>query len=272
MLDAINNQLETVNLSQRDFSELVVRILDRGVIYRDDSQVERELYDRYLRVKLLLEEYLSVLGVRLLHDDQFHYLLAFPPGSEVPGLADDSDRPLQGLKVRLNQAEVALVLVLRAEYDKSLREGQIDETGQVSVPMEAVSITMKNLLNRSLPENILERKKLFNRLRNMRLIKLLDEGEQADSWIKIRPLIVSFVSEAVLDSIVDDLQHVGDQQIEQLQQQDRVALKAKNDDVADGEEQSEDDGVAIEKSTLSSGFEQFETASSLFNAEPNEGE
>ncbi len=205
MLDAIKLQLEAANISQREFSQLLIRLLDRGVIYRDDSQIERELYDRYIRLALLVEDYLSLLSVRLLHDQQFHYVLAFPPGSTVPGLADEGDKALIGLKARLNQAEVAIVLVLRAEYDKSLREGQVDELGQVSVPIEALSITMKTLLNRSLPENNQERKKLFSRLRSMRLITLLDEADSIDSWIKIRPSIVSYVSESVLDSIADEL-------------------------------------------------------------------
>ncbi len=205
MLDAIKLQLEAANISQREFSQLLIRLLDRGVIYRDDSQIERELYDRYIRLALLVEDYLSLLSVRLLHDRQFQYVLAFPPGATVPGLADEGDRTLIGLKSRLNQAEVAVVLVLRAEYDKSLREGQVDELGQVSVPIEALSITMKTLLNRSLPENNQERKKLFSRLRSMRLITLLDEADSIDSWIKIRPSIVSYVSESVLDSIADEL-------------------------------------------------------------------
>ena len=205
MLDAIKLQLEAANISQREFSQLLIRLLDRGVIYRDDSQIERELYDRYIRLALLVEDYLSLLSVRLLHDRQFQYVLAFPPGATVPGLADEGDRTLIGLKARLNQAEVAVVLVLRAEYDKSLREGQVDELGQVSVPIEALSITMKTLLNRSLPENNQERKKLFSRLRSMRLITLLDEADSIDSWIKIRPSIVSYVSESVLDSIADEL-------------------------------------------------------------------
>ncbi|ROS01012.1 uncharacterized protein DUF4194 [Sinobacterium caligoides] len=264
MLEAIKQQLDTANVSQREFSELVIRLLDRGVIYRDDSNIERDLYDRYLRLHLLVEDYLEVLGVRLLHDSQFQYVLAFPPGSEVPGLADDTDRPLAGLKSRLNQAEVALVLVLRAEYDKSLREGQIDELGQVSVPIEAVSITMKNLLNRSLPENALERKKLFARLRSMRLIQLLDEGESSDSWVKIRPSIVSFVSEAVLESLADDLQQLAETEVVEMIEQDEAKAKAKQL----VEPESEPPQGEVEVAQQQSGFEEFELHSSVFAAAP----
>jgi hypothetical protein len=101
----------------------------------------------------------------------------------------------------------------------------------------------------------------------MRLIKLLDEGDQADSWIKIRPLIVSFVSEVVLDSIVDDLQQLAGDEIDDMQQQDSEVVAAVANPLNQTDETLED-----EKPALNSGFEQFETASSLFNAEQTEGE
>ncbi len=93
--------------------------------------------------------------------------------------------------------------MLRAEYDKSLREGQIDENGCVMLSMEALSIGMRNLLNRSLPETLTERNRLLTRLKQLRLIhfKMDDDEEQEDCWLRIRPTISSFVNEEALSAL-----------------------------------------------------------------------
>ena len=107
------------------------------------------------------------------------------------------------LRNRLNQQEVALVLVLRAQYDKALHEGQVDEFGFVTESLEALSIAMKNLLGRTLPDKVTERKRLFQRLRQLRLIQYRQEEDidSGEAWIKIHPMIVSFVSDQVLETL-----------------------------------------------------------------------
>ena len=65
MLQSIEKELEKEGLSQREFSELLVRLLDYGVVCRDESQIEQQLYDRYLRLEELVADYLTLLGIRI---------------------------------------------------------------------------------------------------------------------------------------------------------------------------------------------------------------
>lgn len=202
--NAIDDAVEARGLTPEHFSELMIRLLDNGVLCRDESKREAELYDRYLQVEDLVEDYLHVLRIRILHEPRFNSVRLFPPGSEVPGLADTDDSFNSGLRQRLNQQEVALILVLRAEYDKALREGQVDESGQVVLPLEALSLAHNNLLARPLPEGLVERRNLFTRLRQMRLIRSAgDEAlEDGESWLTIRPDITSLVTDSVLAQLV----------------------------------------------------------------------
>jgi hypothetical protein len=204
MLQAVEQQLEQQGLQTRDFTELMIRLLDYGVICRDESQVEQQLYDRFVRIETLVSDYLSLLSIRMQHDKRFQFVRLFPPGAEVPGMDEENDTPFNhGFRARLNQHEVAMVLVLRSLYDKALREGQVDEHGNVMVSLENISIAMKNMLKRSLPENLTDRKQLFRRMRQLRLISLSSEDslENADLWMRIRPMIMSFVSGEVLASL-----------------------------------------------------------------------
>lgn len=201
----LDGKLKGLNITAQEFSELIIRLMDHGVICRDESHVEELLYDRFLPCAELVEDYLSVLGIRLQHDERFCFIRIYPPGSRVPGMADENDAPFNsGLRARLTQQEVATVLVLRAEYDKALREGQVDEAGAAMVSLETLGIALRNLLKRSLPETITERKNLFKRLRQLRLIhyRAEDDMESNDAWIKIRPTITSFVSDEVLTDLI----------------------------------------------------------------------
>ena len=205
MLALLDKALEQEGFNQRDFSELVIRLLDYGVICRDESQVEQQLYDRYLRLEELVADYLSIIGVRIQHDRRFQFVRLFPPGAQVPGMEEDAQQTSQAFRVRLSQQEVALTLVLRAQYDKALREGQVDEQGCVMVSLESLSIAMKNLLKRALPDNLTERKQLFRRLKQLRLVQISNEEQltDGDMWLRVRPMIMSYVSDQVLSELID---------------------------------------------------------------------
>jgi hypothetical protein len=108
-----------------------------------------------------------------------------------------------GFRTRPSQQEVGVIIVLRVEYEKALREGQVDEHGCVMLPLESLAIALKNLLRRALPDNQGERKVLFKHLRQLRLINFNSDSDLdlEDSWLSIQPAITSFVSDTVLDQL-----------------------------------------------------------------------
>jgi len=204
LTETIEQHLERENLNLGEFQELLIRLLNYGVLCRGESLTEQTLYDRFLRIEDLVREYLRFLDIRVYHDERFEYVRLYPPGSEVPGMEDAQENAYSGsLRNRLTQQETALVLVLRAQYDKALHEGQVDEYGFVNESLEALSIAMKNLLGRTLPDKVTERKRLFQRLRQLRLIQYRqdDDIDSGEAWIKIHPMIVSFISDQVLESL-----------------------------------------------------------------------
>jgi hypothetical protein len=205
---ALQEQLDKQNLSLDNWRELIQRLLDYGVLCRDDSQVEAELYDRFVRIVPLVNDFFSLIGLRFQHDNNFRFVRVLPPGARLPGMDDESDESFNaGLRNRLNQHEVALILVLRAEYDKALREGSIDEQGCATLSLEAITLAMKSLLRRSLPENMGERRTAFKRLRQLRLVHFMAEADidSGESWIKIRPLIINLVTNEWLEQIRNNL-------------------------------------------------------------------
>ncbi len=256
MLHEIDRELEKEGLSQKEYSELLVRLLDYGVVCRDESQIEQTLYDRFVRIEELVGEYLSVLGIRIQHDKRFQFIRLYPPGAQVPGMDEDQQNVGNpAFRQRLNQSEVALILVLRAQYDKALREGAVDEQGCVMVSLEGLTIAMKNLLKRSLPENVTERKALFRKLRQMRLVQLQNEDSvhDGDIWLRIRPMIMSYVSDEVLTELMaTDEEDEGDNETSEV---NSVAGRSE-DTSAEAEADVSEGAVSEESGSEESGSEE----------------
>ncbi|WP_323844014.1 DUF4194 domain-containing protein [Microbulbifer magnicolonia] len=202
---ALEEALAECRLTRGEFSELLVRLLDYGVICRDESQVETVLYDRFQRCEQLIREWLAPLGLRLQHDSRFQFIRVYPPGAEVPGMPDQEEPHHGGFRARLTQQEVAAILVLRIEYDKALREGQVDESGYAALSLEALELGLRNLLKMSLPDKLAERKNLLKKLRQLRLVQFTGEDTEsvAEIWLRVRPTIAQFVGEEALQQLLD---------------------------------------------------------------------
>lgn len=201
----VEDRLEASSIGMDELQELLVRLLNYGVLVRDESQTERELYDRFVRIEALVTEILELHAIQVHHDRRFEYVRLYPPGSRTPGMDSAEDQAFGGsLRARLTQNEVAVVLVLRAQYDKAVREGKIDERGYAAEPLEALGLALKRWLNRSLPERVSERREVFKRLRKLRLIDYRDDEDldQAEAWIRIHPMIVDFVGADAIQALL----------------------------------------------------------------------
>lgn len=216
---ALEEALAQCKLTRNEFSELLVRLLDYGVICRDESNVETVLYDRFQRCEPLIREWIAPLGLRLQHDSRFQFIRVYPPGAEVPGMPDQEEPHHGGFRARLSQQEVAAILVLRVEYDKSLREGQVDDQGCVALTLEALELGLRNLLKMSLPDKLAERKQLLKKLRQLRLIQFNGEDSEAvaETLLRVRPTIAQFVSESALAQLLE-----GDTSNDEVEQVERI--------------------------------------------------
>ncbi len=199
--EIIEKQLTKENISVNEFRELLIRLLNYSVLCRDESQIEQQLYDRFLRISNLVTDYLKLIDIRIFHDTRFEYIRLYPPSSQVPGMEQADNLAFSGsLRARLSQTEVALILILRLQYDNALREAKVDDKGFVTESFEAISIAMKNIIGRTLPEKASERRQLFSRCKKLRLIDYRAEDDilKPESWLKIHPMIVSFVNDEAL--------------------------------------------------------------------------
>ncbi|MCW8882672.1 MAG: DUF4194 domain-containing protein, partial [Sedimenticola sp.] len=86
LTECLVESLEQEGVGLQEFRELCIRLLNYGVLCRAENQTEQQLYDRFVRIESLVEEYLNVIGITLFHDRRFAYLRLYPPGAQVPGM------------------------------------------------------------------------------------------------------------------------------------------------------------------------------------------
>ncbi|MDH5730970.1 MAG: DUF4194 domain-containing protein [Gammaproteobacteria bacterium] len=79
--DYLEKQLQRDDISLEEFRELCLRLLNWGVLSRNESQVEQTLYDRFLRIESHVRDYFHMVGIQIFHDRKFSYLRLYPPGA-----------------------------------------------------------------------------------------------------------------------------------------------------------------------------------------------
>lgn len=195
----LSQELENRNLCMTDLRAVLLRLLDKQVIYRNESQVEAELYDLFVRMQDLVESYLGVLGITVFSNPQLNFVIAYPPGSEIPGLAG-GENGQAALQRRIHADEAGLMITLRLLYEEKIREGEIDEKGCVFVPLETVFTRYLSITKKEMPTAESERRSLFNTLKQLRLVEYADLIG-VEQWIGIREIIMHFTLNGITEAL-----------------------------------------------------------------------
>ncbi|NTV96192.1 MAG: DUF4194 domain-containing protein [Thiobacillus sp.] len=203
----LDEELERRGVRVEAFRQLVGRLLGLSIVHREDSAIERQLYDDAVRIEGLLTDWFEVAGFRLLHERHQGYFRLYPPGARVPGLPDEDDPTVvEAVRARPSADFVACCLVLRLLYGECLRQGAINERNEALVTVEHLGSTLLAHMRRALPAKT-AREKLFADLKRARLIdyRADPQVEDADALIAIRGTILQFVSDSAVEALLGDV-------------------------------------------------------------------
>jgi hypothetical protein len=184
-----------------DFKSVIQRLLDRQVLYRHENQKEAEIYDRYLRIEDLIQEYLSIMGITVVGNERLNFVIAYPPGSDIPGVNCEIPEDM-AMQRRIRADEAGLIITLRLLYEEKLREGELSDNGCVYVPLETVYTRFLGITKKEMPSSESDRKALFSTLRQLRIIEYKEINESGQ-WIGIREIILNFTLDGVAAAISD---------------------------------------------------------------------
>ena len=185
------------NVKADRFAELAGRLLASGVLWREFSRPEADLYDDAAQCEQLLREYFAVIGFVLTHDADATIFRLYPPGEGGAG----DEEGVKRLKARLSRDFVAAAIALRFLYTEALT-GKRELVNEVLViSLEELSQAVVSLLAHQLPSSMVDRLALLRDLRKHRIVRFND-GEGAGSMemlLSVLRPVMSYVSDEALE-------------------------------------------------------------------------
>lgn len=162
----------------QDFERAAYRLVTEQVLYSSD----RTSKNAYHLVETYLNDFaaaLEPLGIRLERNAHYRYVVALPTHGE-------------GTAVSLEQT--LLILVLRHRYDAAMRQGQIEDQGEVIVELPELQEAYQAMTGRSMPE-LGPLRETLRMLRRWAVCKTIDcEPDDPQPFrIVVRPAIVEIV-------------------------------------------------------------------------------
>jgi len=184
----------------QDFERAAYRLVTEQVLYGAD----RRSRSAYHLVEAHLADFaaaLEPLGIRLERNPHYRYVTALPVhGEGTPATLD----------------ETLLILVLRQRYDEAMRQGLVEDHGDVLVELPDLQEAYRTLTARELPDAGALRL-LLKTLRRWSVCRTIDAepGDAQPFRVLVRPAIVEIV---------------GTQWLQRLDQHNRDDADAQEDD------------------------------------------
>ena len=162
----------------QDFERAAYRLVTEQVLYSSDRMSK----NAYHLVETYFNDFaaaLEPLGIRLERNAHYRYVVALPTHGE-------------GTAVSLEQT--LLILVLRHRYDAAMRQGQIEDQGEVIVELPELQEAYQAMTGRPMPE-LGPLRETLRMLRRWAVCKTIDcEPDDPQPFrIVVRPAIVEIV-------------------------------------------------------------------------------
>lgn len=79
----VYNAAEKEGVGMENFQNIIMYLLSRGSIVRDDSKKEKVYYDNYARLKSLVDNYFGIAKIKVFHDEDYMSVRLYAPASDL---------------------------------------------------------------------------------------------------------------------------------------------------------------------------------------------
>lgn len=193
-----------------DFEAVVSYLLSNGVINRDDSQREERLYDLFLRIEDIAKDYLALVGIKTLHDEDLQSIRIYAPSSETPEEFDDTGDKNKNTNMssKLNTEESAYLIALALYYDQKLREERINDADMaIEISQEEFHVALATFVGYTPSPSKTIREEAFKTLKRLRAVTFgKDLFIDGDNPLIIRPHIVNLLPKDTLRAYIKELE------------------------------------------------------------------
>jgi len=201
--NAVVKNINETGLDLEDFQIITSYLLENGVICREDSVKEEKYYDQFLRLESIIKDYLNLININIVHDEDLLSIRLYAPGSDFPNSFDDVDMK-SNMSMNLTSEESAYLLALAILYNQKFNEGDVQDDASVEIEHEEFNTALASYLSFSANENKSVRDEAFRTLRRLKVIKFAKSVfEDEDRPLIIRPYIKQIILPSMLTPFLE---------------------------------------------------------------------
>jgi len=189
----LKKALSPLGIEYKEFGDLLLYLMHKSVICRDDSEVERKLYDQYLMCETYVKDYFEVIGIGVHHNEIFSSIRVFAPDADFPSNQEISDETNNKLRMQLSRDEVAALIVCYLMYQQCSDDLTLEEFNAV-ISREEFYAAHATYLSYAPKINETARKDVFKRLSQLKVITFnSDFFDNSEYPIVIRPYVQDII-------------------------------------------------------------------------------
>lgn len=186
------------------FGNLISYLLEKGVIVREDSTIEKEMYDYFVDLKIYVEDYLSIVRIQVYHDEDNQSVRIFAPSSRTPDEVDGIDIG-NNFTLKLTSDESAYLLALAIIYDQKIKAGKVLDDYLVEVEVEEFTTALISNLGYELTDNKTEMKNALKTLKKLKVVNFSDKVfEDSDNILIVRQYIKDLVRDNMIEPYIEE--------------------------------------------------------------------
>ncbi|QKJ23294.1 DUF4194 domain-containing protein [Poseidonibacter lekithochrous] len=196
--------MEETGLNLEDFQAITSYLLENGVICREDTQKEEKYYDQFLRLESIIKDYLNLININVIHDEDLLSIRLYAPGSDFPDSFEDIDMK-SNMSMSLTSEESAYLIALAILYNQKFNEGDVEDDASVEVELEEFNTALASYLSFTANENKSVRDDSLRTLRKLKVIKFAKGVfEDEDRPLIIRPYIKQVILPDMLKPFLEN--------------------------------------------------------------------
>ncbi len=203
----ISSNIEDVDVNITEFGNIAIYLMENGVICRSDSTIERELYDKFIRVKEELMQYFKIIGVHLYHNEEFYSVRAYAPDASYPNSDEIIDSGSSMLRMTMNKDLAASLLVSYLLYEQYRAEARLEDDFTAVIQQhefETAHAAMLGIDAISI-KNKTQKDEMYKQLKKLKAINYNKDFFSSEEYpIIIRPLIFDIILEENILEVLEN--------------------------------------------------------------------
>lgn len=213
----IESKIEDSHVSINEFGDIIIYLMNHGVICRTekgthsehDPSKETELYDKLVRVKEEVADYLSIIGMALYHNEEFQSVRIYAPDAEYPHDNEIKEEGSSLMRFSIGKDLSAALIICYILYEEKRNEGSLEDNFTSVISQLEFMSAFSTILGMDYDASRTKGQKdeMYKSLKKLRAINYHSDFLGSVEYpLIIRPLIYDIILEDTVKNTIDNIE------------------------------------------------------------------